>query len=245
LIVVPTYNEAENIAQLLSQIHDALSTAHVLVVDDNSPDGTGRIVDTIASRDVRVHVMHRPAKLGLGTAYVAGYRWALERDYEVLVQMDADFSHDPRYLPVMVDALSVYDLVAGSRYVNGISVVNWKLGRLLISMGGSLYARLLTRVPLHDVTAGFLVFRRALMQRIPLARIRSNGYAFNIEMKFWAHRLGGRILEHPIIYVDRRVGVSKMDRGIVAEAMLTPFRLWLAWLRHSWRPQLADRPVDG
>lgn len=233
LVVVPTYNEAENIEKLLSEIHAFLPTAHVLVVDDASPDGTGRIADAIAGRDGRVHVMHRTAKLGLGTAYVAGYRWALERDYEVLVQMDADFSHDPRYLPDMVGALSDHDLVAGSRYVNGISVVNWSLGRLLISMGGSWYARLLTRLPMRDVTAGFLVFRRTLMRKIPLDRVQSNGYAFNIEMKFWAHRLGGRILEFPIIYVDRRVGVSKMGRGIVAEAMLMPFRLWLAWLRHG------------
>jgi dolichol-phosphate mannosyltransferase len=232
LVVVPTYNEADNIEQLLSEIHAAVPAAHVLVVDDNSPDGTGQIVDGLASRDARIHAMHRPAKMGLGTAYVAGYRWALERDYEAFVQMDADFSHDPRYLPVMLEALATYDLVAGSRYVNGISVVNWKLGRLLISMGGSSYARMLTGLPLRDVTAGFLVFRRAMLQRIPLDRVHSNGYAFNIEMKFWAHRLGGRILEYPIIYVDRRVGVSKMDRGIVAEAMLTPFRLWLAWLRH-------------
>ncbi len=233
LVVVPTYNEAENLQQLVSEIHAALTEAHVLVVDDNSPDGTGRMADEIAGRDRRVHVMHRPRKLGLGTAYVAGYRWALERDYEAVVQMDADFSHDPRYLPDMVEALSVYDLVAGSRYVNGISVVNWKLGRLMISMGGCSYARVLTRLPIRDVTAGFLVFRRTLLRKIPLDRIHSNGYAFNIEMKFWAHRLGGRILEYPIIYVDRRVGVSKMDRGIVAEAMLTPFRLWLAWFRHS------------
>ena len=232
LIVVPTYDEAENIAQLLSEIHAAVPMAHVLVVDDNSPDGTGRIVDELASRDERIHAMHRPGKMGLGTAYVAGYRWALARDYEAFVQMDADFSHDPRYLPVMLEALATHDVVAGSRYVNGISVVNWKLGRLLISMGGSAYARPLTRLPLRDVTAGFLVFRRAMLEKIPLDRVRSNGYAFNIEMKFWAHRLGGRILEHPIIYVDRRVGISKMDRGIVVEAIVTPFRLWLAWLRH-------------
>lgn len=232
LVVVPTYNEADNLATLLSEIHAALSTAHVLVVDDNSPDGTGQIADAVAAQDSRVHVMHRARKLGYGTAYVGGYRWALERDYEAIVQMDADFSHDPRYLPGMVEALSAYDLVAGSRYVNGISVVNWKLARLLISMSGSFYARTLARLPIRDATAGFLVFRRTLLLTIPLDRIRSNGYAFNIEMKFWAHRLGGKILEYPIIYVDRRVGVSKMDRGIVVEAMLTPFRLWLDWLRH-------------
>src|SRR5262249_3706896 len=181
LVVVPTYNEAENLEQLLSEIHAAVPTAHVLVVDDNSPDGTGRIADAVAGRDDRVHVMHRPGKQGLGTAYVAGYRWALERDYEVLVQMDADFSHAPRYLPAMVEALSSYDVVAGSRYVNGISVVNWSLTRLMISMGGSFYARHLTRLPLRDVTAGFLVFRRTMLQRIPLDHVRSNGYAFNIE----------------------------------------------------------------
>jgi dolichol-phosphate mannosyltransferase len=231
LVVVPTYNEADNLASLLCGIHAALPTAHVLVVDDNSPDGTGRIADEIAGRDRCVHVIHRERKLGYGTAYVAGYRWALERDYEAIVQMDADFSHDPRFLPAMVEALSTHDLVAGSRYVNGISVVNWKLARLLISMGGSLYARVLAGLPVHDATAGYLVFRRTLLGQIPLDLIRSNGYAFNIEMKFWAHRLGGRILEYPIIYVDRRVGVSKMDRGIVFEAMLTPFRLWLDWLR--------------
>lgn len=231
LVVVPTYNEADNLANLLADVHAALSTAHVLVVDDNSPDGTGHIADEIAGRDQRVHVMHRGRKLGYGTAYVAGYRWALERDYEAVVQMDADFSHDPRYLPDMVEALADYDLVAGSRYVNGISVVNWKLARLLISMSGSFYARVLTRLPVRDATAGFLVFRTTLLRKIPLDRIRSNGYAFNIEMKFWAHRLGGQILEYPIIYVDRRVGVSKMDRGIVVEAVLTPFRLWLDWLR--------------
>ena len=231
-MIVPTFNEADNLERLVTEIHSAVPHADVLVVDDNSPDGTGRIADALAARDPRVHVMHRARKLGLGTAYVGGYRWALEHDYQAVVQMDADFSHDPRYLPDMIAALADHDLVAGSRYVHGISVVNWSLGRLLISMCGGLYARVLTRVPLRDVTAGFLVFGRPLLARIPLDRVRSNGYAFNIEMKFWAHRLGGRILEYPIIYVDRRVGVSKMDRGIVAEAMLMPFRLWVAWLRH-------------
>jgi dolichol-phosphate mannosyltransferase len=232
LVIVPTYNEAENLETLLSEIHGVLPDVHVLVVDDSSPDGTGRLADAIAGRDSRVHVMHRARKLGLGTAYVAGYRWALEHNYDAVVQMDADFSHDPRYLPGMLQALADHDLVVGSRYVNGISVVNWKLGRLLISMGGCFYARVLARLPVRDATGGFKVFRTPLLRKIPLDRIRSNGYAFQIEMNFWAHRLGARVLEHPIIFVDRRVGISKMDAGIVREAMLTPFRLWLDWLRH-------------
>jgi dolichol-phosphate mannosyltransferase len=231
LIVVPTYNEAENLERLLAEIHCALPRAHVLVVDDSSPDGTGRMAEGIARHDRRVHVLHRPAKQGLGTAYVAGYRWALERDYAAVVQMDADFSHDPRFLPAMLGALSHSDLVIGSRYVNGISVVNWSLGRLVISLCGCFYARTLTRLPVRDVTGGFKVWRAALLRQVPLHRIRSNGYAFQIEMNFWAYRLGGRVVEYPIIFVDRRVGVSKMDSGIVAEATLTPFRLWLDWLR--------------
>jgi dolichol-phosphate mannosyltransferase len=235
-VIVPTYNEAENLEPLLAAIHGTVPSAHVLIVDDNSPDGTGRLASAIADRDARVHVIHRDRKLGLGTAYVAGYRWALGAGYPAIVQMDADFSHDPRYLPAMLAALAEHDLVAGSRYVNGISVVNWSLGRLLLSMCGGLYARTLARVPLRDVTAGFLVFQAAFLRTIPLDRIRSNGYAFNIEMKFWTHRLRGRILEYPIIYVDRRVGVSKMDRGVVAEAMTIPFRLWMAWALHGNRP---------
>ena len=166
LVIVPTYDEAANVPELIGAIHGVLPAAHVLVVDDNSPDGTGRVVDAMAADDARVHVMHRARKLGLGTAYVAGYSWALERDYEVVVQMDADFSHDPRYLPTMIDALADYDLVVGSRYVNGISVVNWKLGLLMISMAGCFYARVLTRLPIRDATSGFKAFRTSLLRKI-------------------------------------------------------------------------------
>ena len=233
LVVLPTFNEVENIERVVEGVrrlgHD------VLIVDDASPDGTGELADRLASTDKGVRVLHRARKLGLGTAYVAGFRWALERDYQAVIQMDADFSHDPRYLPDLIGGLEEADLVIGSRYAHGISVVNWSLWRLALSLGGNAYARWLTGIPLRDLTAGFKAFRRGLLERIALDRIVSDGYAFQIEMNFWAHRLGARFREVPIIFTDRRVGISKMNRGIVIEALATPWRLWIAWLVHGGR----------
>ena len=233
LTVIPTYNEAENLPSLLTGIHGVAPGMHVLVVDDNSPDGTGILAESLANADGRIFVHRRPRKLGLGTAYVAGFRWALEHDYRAVIQMDADFSHDPRYLPDLIAGLEEADLVIGSRYVHGISVVNWSLWRLALSLGGNAYARWLTGIPLRDLTAGFKAFRRGLLERIPLQRIVSDGYAFQIEMNFWSHRLGARFREVPIIFADRRVGISKMNKGIVIEALATPWRLWTAWLVHG------------
>lgn len=232
VIVIATYNEIENVPVLLAGILKATPRAHVLVVDDNSPDGTGEYVETLSKKDKRVHAVRRSGKLGYGTAVVAGFRWALERGYPWIGTMDADFSHDPTYLPQVLGGLDQADLAIGSRYVHGISVVNWPLWRLLLSLGGNRYARMLTGIPMHDTTSGFKVFRRELLARIPLERIRSNGYSFIMEQNFWAHKLGGRITEVPIIFVDRRVGVSKMDGHIIREAILTPYRLWWQWFAH-------------
>ena len=231
LIVVPTYNEAENVRGIVDRFLAALPGCELLVVDDNSPDGTGQIVDEIAAKNPRVHVMHRAGKLGLGTAYVEGFGWGLARGYEYLFEMDADGSHDPVYLPQMLAlAEDGADVVVGSRYVPGGGTENWGLGRKIISRGGSLYARTILGVDVRDLTAGFICWRRAALEAIDLQNISSNGYSFQIEMKYRALQKGLRVVETPIIFVDRRVGQSKMSRAIVAEALL---KVWaLRFRRH-------------
>jgi dolichol-phosphate mannosyltransferase len=226
LIVVPTYNERDNVRGVVDRLLAALPGCELLFVDDNSPDGTGALLDDIAAREPRVHVMHRAGKLGLGTAYVEGFTWALARGYDYLFEMDADGSHDPRYLPQMLAlAEDGADCVVGSRYVPGGGTQNWGLGRKIISRGGSLYARTILGIDLRDVTAGFVCWRRAALAAIDLPTITSNGYSFQIEMKYRAVRKGLRVIETPIIFVDRRVGQSKMSRAIVAEALLQVWRL--------------------
>lgn len=229
LIIVPTYNERENVVALLERIFTYVPEAHVLIVDDNSPDGTGAIADQSAAEDPRVHVMHRAGKQGLGSAYVAGFRYALDRDYEAVFEMDADFSHNPESLPVFLGELENADLVLGSRYLNGVTVVNWPIKRLILSYSANVYSRVITGMRVKDLTGGFKCFRRRVLESIDWSRVRSDGYAFQIEITFKAWRKGFRIREIPIMFVDRKAGESKMSRRIVYEA---------AWM--VWRLRLLD-----
>jgi dolichol-phosphate mannosyltransferase len=226
LIIVPTYNEAENVRGIAEQLLAALPRADVLFVDDNSPDGTGDILDELTAANPRVHVMHRAGKLGLGTAYIAGFRWALERAYEFIFEMDADGSHDPKYLPQLLAlAEDGADVVVGSRNIPGGGTRNWGAGRKLLSRGGSFYARTILGIDVRDVTAGFICWRRRVLEGLDLDAIDSNGYSFQIEMKYQAIRRGFRVVETPIVFVDRRAGTSKMSRAIVAEALLKVWAL--------------------
>ena len=229
LIIVPTYNEKENIAKLIDAVLAQHPSIDVLVVDDGSPDGTGAIVDAICAENPRVHVLHRASKLGLGTAYVAGFKWALARDYQFIFEMDADFSHAPEALPSFLEAIQTADLVLGSRYQNGqVNVVNWPMGRLFLSYSANIYARRVTGLPVFDATGGFKCFRREVLAAIDLDDIKSNGYAFQIEMTVRAWKKGFRIREIPIVFVDRTVGASKMSKHIVREAV------WMVWRLRWW-----------
>lgn len=224
LIVVPTYNERENLPLLLEAVLNVVpSEVEILVVDDGSPDGTGKIADEWASREARVHVLHRTGKLGLGTAYVAGFRWGLDQGFEQLIEMDADFSHDPKYLPVMLKSLESHDVAIGSRYVPGGGTVNWGLGRKILSRGGSLYARTVLGAPIRDFTGGFNGWRRKVIEAVDVGTLRSDGYSFQIELKYRAFKKGFRWTEFPIVFADREVGKSKMNRRIVFEALA---RVW-------------------
>ena len=228
LVVVPTYNEAKNIEQLIPLILEQDPRLEVLVVDDNSPDGTGAVVDQAAAKDSRVHALHRDGKLGLGTAYIAGFRWALEHDYEFIFEMDADFSHDPKHLPEFLGAIVGADLVLGTRYLNRrVTVVNWPVTRLLLSYFANIYARVITGMRLWDATGGFKCFRRRVLEAIDLDSVASNGYAFQIEVSFRAFRRGFKIVEIPIVFVDRTEGTSKMSGAIVREAVWVVWRLRL------------------
>jgi dolichol-phosphate mannosyltransferase len=218
LVCLPTYNEVENLRPILEAIL-AAAPVEVLVVDDGSPDGTGRLADEIAAREPRVHVLHRARKEGLGKAYLAAFAWALARPYGLVLEMDADFSHHPRHLPQMLARAGEADLVLGSRYVEGGGTVNWGLARKVISRGGSLYARTILGLPYRDLTGGFKCFRREVLEGIDLATVQCTGYAFQIELTYRAHRRGFRIAELPIVFEDRRVGHSKMSRRIVLEAV--------------------------
>jgi dolichol-phosphate mannosyltransferase len=227
LVIIPTYNERENVEPLLERIFAQNLPVEVLIVDDNSPDGTGAIADEAAARDPRVHVMHRPGKMGLGSAYVAGFRYALDRDYEAVFEMDADFSHNPDSLPEFLRDLEQADLVLGSRYLYGVTVVNWPLTRLILSYAANVYSRVITGMRFKDLTGGFKCFRRRVLESIDWERVRSDGYAFQIEITFKAYRKGFRIREIPILFVDRRAGESKMSRRIVWEAAGMVWRLRL------------------
>ena len=225
LVIVPTYNEAENFPLIVPRILEQDERIDVLVVDDNSPDGTGRMADEMAAENPRVHVLHREGKLGLGTAYLNGFDWALERDYEFILEMDADGSHDAKHLPEFLAAIQDADLVLGSRYLKGrVTVVNWPMSRLLLSYFANIYARVVTGHRLYDATGGFKCFRRRVLEAIDLDAVHSNGYSFQIEMSFRAWRKGFRIVEIPIVFVDRVEGTSKMSGGIVREAV------WMVWL---------------
>jgi dolichol-phosphate mannosyltransferase len=229
LVIVPTYNERFNIARLIPAVLAQDSCLEILIVDDGSPDGTGDIVDGIAANNPRVHVIHRSQKLGLGTAYIAGFRWALDRKYDLVFEMDADFSHNPERLPEFLEAIKEADLVLGSRYQNGhVNVVNWPMSRLFLSYAANIYARGVTGLPIFDATGGFKCFRRNVLESIDLTSVRSNGYAFQIEMSFRAWKRGYRLVEIPIIFVDRTEGVSKMSKKIVREA------IWMVWRLRWW-----------
>ncbi len=223
-VIVPTYNEADNIGQLIPQIL-AVPRCRVLVVDDGSPDGTGTLVERMTRDDPRIGLLARPGKLGLGTAYIAGFRRALVEGAQLIVEMDADFSHDPRYLPALIAAASTYDLVLGSRYVRGGGTTDWGFSRKLISRGGNLYAGIILGLSVADSTGGFRCYRRSLLETINLGAVRSNGYAFQVEMVYRAKAVGARIGEVPIMFPDRRVGKSKMSRRIVLEALVNVWRL--------------------
>jgi dolichol-phosphate mannosyltransferase len=239
LVVLPTYNERDNLAAIVSAVLAQAEDFEVLVVDDNSPDGTGRIADELSAANPRVHVMHRAGKRGLGTAYIEGFEWVLERGYAFVFEMDADFSHDPADLLRLREAVrSGADVAIGSRWVGNGGTRNWSFLRKFISRGGSLYARLILGVPVDDLTSGFKCFARHVLERLDLQSVRSNGYAFQVEMNYRCHRLGYRIVQVPIVFVDRRVGKSKMGTHIVIEAMLLVLRLrWQAIAQgHSTTP---------
>ena len=226
LVIIPTFNESENLPRLVPSVLSRDERLEILVVDDNSPDGTGRLAEEIAAAEPRVHVIHRAAKLGLGTAYIAGFKWGIERKYDILLEMDADFSHDPTHLPQFLEAVQDYDLVLGSRYLHGrVTVVNWPMGRLLLSYFANSYARWVTGLPIADATGGFKCFRRQVLEAIELDRVESNGYAFQIEMSFRAWKKGFRLGEIPIMFVDRDQGESKMSKKIVREAVWRVWRL--------------------
>ena len=231
LVVIPTYNERENIERIVRRLHSLPLDLHVLVVDDNSPDGTGTFVEEWSKTEPRVHVLHRPGKLGLGGAYITGFKWALANtDARYIFEMDADFSHDPNAIPDFLVLIDNADLVIGSRYVKGVTVVNWPLSRLILSITANVYTRVITGMPLHDATAGFKCFRRHVLEALPLDRIKSDGYSFQIEMHFHVWKRGFRILEMPIIFTDRLVGQSKMSRRIVWDAAFMVWKLRFASL---------------
>ncbi len=229
LVIVPTYNERFNIARLIPAVLAQDPSLELLIVDDASPDGTGGVVDAIAANNVRVHVIHREGKLGLGTAYIAGFQWALERKYDLVFEMDADFSHNPELLPEFLQSIKEADVVLGSRYQGGrVNVVNWPMSRLFLSYAANIYARAVTGLPVSDTTGGFKCFRRNVLESIDLNSVKSNGYAFQIEMSFRAWKRGYRLVEIPIIFFDRTEGVSKMSKKIVREA------IWMVWRLRWW-----------
>lgn len=242
LVIIPTYDEKDNVRPIARSVVDVMPDADVLFVDANSPDGTGAILNAMTTEDSRVHVIHQASKQGLGRAYIEGFKWALERHYEFIFEMDSDFSHDPAELPNFIAAASQADLILGSRYIHGIRITNWPLRRLLLSMGGALYVRLITGMPFSDPTGGFKCFRRPVLESINLDRIRSNGYSFQIEMTHTAWMNGFSIAEIPITFVDRRAGYSKMSSGIFREALLM---VWRLVLRNGFRRRPRRSPPKG
>jgi dolichol-phosphate mannosyltransferase len=228
LVIIPTYNESENIEKIVPLVLEKDQSIHVLIVDDNSPDGTGRIADEMAGRNDHISVIHRQNKSGLGTAYITGFKFAVEKGYDLVFEMDCDFSHDPKYILEFLDAVKDADLVLGSRYISGVNVINWPMSRLLLSYYANVYSRLVTGLPVKDATGGFKCFRREVLEAIDLDRVKSNGYSFQIEMSFRAWKKGFRIKEIPIVFEDRKVGQSKMSKKIVREAV------WMVWRLRLW-----------
>lgn len=236
IVIIPTYNEKENIENIIRAVFALDKCFHILVIDDGSPDGTAAIVHRLIDTEFadRLFIRERSGKLGLGTAYIAGFKWALEHNYDYIFEMDADFSHDPNDLPRLYAAChdEGYDVAIGSRYVSGVNVVNWPIGRVLMSYFASKYVRFVTGFNVHDTTAGFKCYRRCVLESIPLDQVRFKGYAFQIEMKYTAYKMGYKIKEVPVIFVNRREGVSKMNGGIFGEAFFGVMRLrWDGWFR--------------
>jgi dolichol-phosphate mannosyltransferase len=229
LIISPTYNEKKNIKALVAQVLNHNLDYHLLIIDDNSPDGTASAVKELQTEYTNLHLEERPGKAGLGTAYIYGFKWALERDYEAVVQMDADLSHDPSDVPRLVKQLEAHDLVIGSRYIHGVSVVNWPIRRLILSYGANLYSSIVTGMPLKDSTGGFKAWRREVLETVQLDQVRSQGYSFQIEMNFRTWRRGFTIIEEPIIFTDRTIGESKMSKTIMYEA------IWMVWRLRIWK----------
>ncbi len=244
MVIVPTYDELDNVRSLIPRLLALGPNMEVLVVDDNSPDGTGAWVEELAAKVPRVHSLRRPQKMGLGSAYIDGFRYALRHGADLIFEMDADFSHDPNEIPNFIEASREADLVLGSRYLNGVTVVNWPLRRLMLSYMANVVSRVITGLPVKDATGGFKCFRRAVLEAIDLDRIHSDGYSFQIEVSFLAWRLGFRIREIEIVFVDRRAGISKMNRRIVAEAVFVIWRLFFK--RLLGRPRrVRPREVDA
>jgi dolichol-phosphate mannosyltransferase len=225
LIIIPTYNEMENIKTLLHDLLELYPNANILIVDDSSPDGTAKYVEQKGTQDKRIHLLKREKKLGLGTAYVAGFKYMLENGYDYAIQMDADYSHDPKDIGRFMKRLDDADLVIGSRYITGVNVVNWPMSRLLLSYFANMYSRIVTGLPVKDGTGGFKVFKRKVLESIDLDRIKSNGYSFQIEMNFKAWKKGFKIVEEPIVFTDRVQGKSKMNKKIVYEAVFMVWKL--------------------
>jgi dolichol-phosphate mannosyltransferase len=223
LVIIPTYNERENIERIVPLILEKDPSIHVLIVDDGSPDGTGEIADLMSKKDSRIFVIHRKNKSGLGTAYVTGFKYAIQKKYDYVFEMDADFSHDPKYIPDFLDAIKEADLIIGSRYITGVNVINWPMSRLLLSYYANVYSRIITGLPVKDATGGFKCFRREVLETIDLDKVKSNGYSFQIEMSLRAWKKSFRIKEIPIVFEDRRMGQSKMSKKIVREA------IWMVW----------------
>ena len=239
LVIVPTYNERDNLPLLADRLLKLAVPVDLLVVDDNSPDGTGRLADELSARHPAIHVLHRERKEGLGRAYCAGFGWALERDYEFILEMDGDFSHNPDDIPKFLEAAQVADLVLGSRYCNGIRVINWPLGRLMLSLSAAKYVRIITGMPFTDPTGGFKCFRRAALQSIDLKGVQSNGYSFQIELTHKIWRQGMEVVEVPITFTDRFLGSSKMSKAIVREAL---WMVWKLWMQNGFRRSPRKRP---
>lgn len=231
IVVIPTYNEKENINKLISKIQDIQPDMDILIVDDNSPDGTASEVKKLQEVNNRIHLLERAGKMGLGTAYIAGFTYAIENDFEIIMEMDADFSHNPEEIPNFLKEISNNDLVIGSRYIKGVNVVNWPLKRLLLSYFANLYTRIITGMPVKDATGGFKCFRADMLKKVDFQSVRSNGYSFQIEMNYRLWKKGARIKEIPIIFVDRIEGESKMSKKIVYEAIFMVWKLKLGLIK--------------
>ena len=229
IIISPTYNESKNVSTLVRTVFDRNPDIHLLIVDDSSPDGTGQIVSDLQKNHPNLHLETRKVKDGLGKAYLFGFQWALKRKYDTIIQMDADMSHHPKEIPLMIELLKNNDLVIGSRYINGISVVNWPLKRLFLSYGASVYTRVITGMPIKDATGGFKAWKASTLSAIDLKGVRSSGYSFQIEMNFRTWHKGYKLVEHPIIFIDRTVGESKMSKSIMFEAV------WMVWRLRIWK----------